>query len=147
MSEGPTRNPSPFAEPPSATPEPSFEPLTPTAFLERSGFVFADRPAVVDGSFQCTYGEFRERAKRLAGALAQLGVTDGARVAVLSPNTHVLLEAHYGVPLAGAVLVAMNWRLTPEELAYIVEHSGSMVVLYDHGLVSDPSLQRSNSLP
>ena len=79
----------------------AFEPLTPTAFLRRSDVVFGDRIAVIDGEVRYTYAEFLDRTERLAGALRALGVTDGARVAVLAPNTHVLLEAHYGVPLAG----------------------------------------------
>ena len=90
----------------------SFEPLTPTAFLRRSATVFADRTAVIDGDVSYTYAEFYARAQRLAGALHALGITHGARAAVLAPNTHVLLEAHYGMPLAGAVLVALNQRLT-----------------------------------
>src|SRR5512134_2139444 len=79
----------------------SFEPLTPTAFLTRAGRVFADRVAVIDGNTRFTYGEFLDRALRLAGALRGLGIRVGDRVAVLAPNTHVLLEAHYGVPFAG----------------------------------------------
>jgi fatty-acyl-CoA synthase len=109
----------------------SFEPLTPTAFLLRAGRVFADRIAVVDEDARFTYGEFLERTLKLAGALRALGVQDGDRVAVLAPNTHVLLEAHYGVPFAGAVLVALNPRLTPPELSRIVEHSGASVLVFD----------------
>ncbi|HEV2008274.1 MAG TPA: AMP-binding protein, partial [Burkholderiales bacterium] len=110
----------------------SFEPLTPTAFLRRSATVFADRIAVVDGECRYTYSEFFERVQRLAGALRALGVVPGARVAVLAPNTHVLLEAHYGVPLAGAVLVALNQRLTANDLAYIIEHTEARVLIFDH---------------
>jgi fatty-acyl-CoA synthase len=61
-----------------------------------------------------------------------MGVRDGARAAVLAPNTHVLLEAHYGVPLAGAVLVALNQRLTASDLAYVIRHSDARVLIYDH---------------
>src|ERR1700685_2315905 len=100
----------------------SFEPLTPTAFLRRSATVFADRIAVIDGDLRYTYAEFYRRALQLAGALDARGISDGARAAVLAPNTHVLLEAHYGVPLAGAVLVALNQRLTASDLAYVIEH-------------------------
>jgi len=81
-----------------------------------------------------TYGRLLERSERLAGALASLGVAPGDRVAVLAPNTHLLLEAHYGVPLAGAVLVALNLRLAPAELAYMLEHSGATVLLHDESL-------------
>ena len=113
-------------------PQMSFEPLTPTAFLRRSAAVFADRIAVIDGEYRYTYAKFLERALRLAGALRTLGVASGARVAVLAPNTHVLLEAHYGVPFAGAVLVALNQRLTASDLAYVIRHSEALVLIYDH---------------
>ena len=75
----------------------------------------ADRLAVVDGEERYTYAQFLDRALRLAGALRALGDSSGDRVAVLAPNTHVLLEAHYGVPFAGAVLVALNPRLTASD--------------------------------
>ncbi len=91
----------------------------------------ADRWAVVDEDWRFTYAEFHQRALRLAGMLRRLGATPGTRVAVLAPNTHMLLESHYGVPLAGAVLVALNMRLNADELAYIVEHSGSKILLHD----------------
>jgi len=113
-------------------PHMSFEPLTPTAFLRRSATVFADRIAVIDGECRYTYSEFFDRTQRLAGALRALGVAPGARVAVLAPNTHVLLEAHYGVPFAGAVLVALNQRLTASDLALIIKHSEARVLIYDH---------------
>jgi fatty-acyl-CoA synthase len=110
----------------------SYEPLTPTSYLTRAGRVYADRIAVIDGDERFTYAELLDRACRLAGGLRSLGVRDGARVAVLAPNTHVLLEAHYGVPLAGAVLVALNPRLTPADLTRIVEHAGASVLIYDY---------------
>jgi fatty-acyl-CoA synthase len=110
----------------------AFEPLTPTSFLLRSGRIYADRTAVIDGDHRCTYGEFLERCLRLAGALRNMGVAEGGRVAVLAPNTHVLLETHYGVPFAGAVLVALNPRLSAAELATIVAHAGAAVLIYDY---------------
>ena len=115
-------------------PPPTAMVLTPTAFLERSAVVFGDRTAVVDGGRRTTYADWLVRVRRMAGLLRGLGVRDGDRVAVLSPNTHLLLDAHYGVPLSGAVLVTLNIRLTPSELAYIVEHSGASVLLYDESL-------------
>src|SRR5574341_90 len=108
-----------------------FEPLTPTSCLERSAVVYGDRLAVVDDGRRFTYAELRQRCARLAGGLASLGVGPGDRVAVLCPNTHVLLEAHHGIPMAGAVLVALNTRLTARELAVIVEHSGARVLIHD----------------
>jgi fatty-acyl-CoA synthase len=112
----------------------SFEPLTPTAFLARAAIVHRDRLAVVDGELRLTYLELRERAARLAGALAGLGVEPGGRVAVLAANSALMLEAHYGVPLAQAVLVALNVRLSADELGYILDHSGAGVLLYDNEL-------------
>jgi fatty-acyl-CoA synthase len=109
----------------------SFEALSPAAFLVRAGGVFADRTAVIDENRRYTYREFLDRSLRLAGALRSLGTQAGDRVAVLAPNTHVLLEAHYGVPFAGAVLVALNPRLTPADHARIVEHCDARVLIYD----------------
>jgi fatty-acyl-CoA synthase len=109
----------------------SYEPLTPTAFLVRAGHVFAEQLAVIDGEQRYTYAQFLDRARRLAGALRALGVGSEDRVAVLAPNTHVLLESHYGVPFAGAVLVALNPRLTAADLTQIVKHAEASVLIYD----------------
>ncbi len=111
--------------------EMSFEPLTPTAFLRRSARVHGDRAAVIDGDRAYTYAELWSRSQKLAGALRERGVAAGDRVAVVSSNSHLLLESHYGVPLSGAVLVALNVRLTPDDLAWIVGHSGARVLLHD----------------
>jgi acyl-CoA synthetase (AMP-forming)/AMP-acid ligase II len=107
----------------------SFESLTPTAFLARSATVHRERVGVVDGALESTYGELWERALRFAGMLGELGVRRGERVAVLADNSHLMLEAHYGVPLAGAVLVALNMRLSAAELGYILDHSGANLLL------------------
>lgn len=107
----------------------SFEPLTPTAFLARAAESHGDRVAVIDGPRRWTYTEFYDRCRRLAGGLAALA--QGQPVAVLAPNTHVLLEAHCGVPWAGVPLVAVNTRLSAGEIAYVLEHSESSVLIYD----------------
>jgi fatty-acyl-CoA synthase len=107
----------------------SFEPLTPTAFLQRSAAVYSDRSAVVDGDLVWTYGEFADRSRRLTGALAGWAVKPGDRVAALCANTHELLELHHGVPLRGAVLVALNTRLSVPELLHIVRHAGARVLV------------------
>jgi fatty-acyl-CoA synthase len=107
----------------------TFTPLTPPAFLERSGLVFRDRLAVIDGSRRFTYGEFLDRARRLTGALADLGVGPGDRVAALCVNSHVMLELHNGVPMRGAVLVPLNIRLSAGELTHIVRHSGARILV------------------
>ncbi len=110
-------------------PDLSFEPLTPVSYLDRAAAAHGDRIAVVDGDHRWTYAELHERCRRLAGALAPLA--DGRPVAVLAPNTHVLLEANFGVPWAGVPLVAINTRLSAREVAYILEHSRAAVLVHD----------------
>jgi fatty-acyl-CoA synthase len=109
----------------------AFRELTPTTFLQRAAAVYGDRLAVLDGEFRATYAQFLRRAQLLAGALVDAGVRPGDRVAVLAPNSHMLLEAHHGVPMAGAVMVALNTRLSPAEIGYILDHSGASVLLTD----------------
>ncbi|MGQ0574577.1 MAG: acyl--CoA ligase family protein [Pseudonocardia sp.] len=110
-------------------PDLSFEPLTPVSFLDRAAAAHGDRTAVVDGPHRWTYAQLRDRCRRLAGALAPLA--GGRPVAVLAPNTHVLLEANYGVPWAGVPLVAVNTRLSAGEVAYILEHCRAAVLVHD----------------
>ena len=109
----------------------SFEPLTPTAFLRRAAIVYGDRTGVVDGEVRFTYAQFLQRALKFAGALKGLGVAPGDRVTLLAGNSHVMLAAHYAVPFAGAALVALNTRITPADMGYILKHSGSSVLIYD----------------
>ena len=108
--------------------------LTPVAFLERTALAFPSRIAAVDGEGRFTWAEVRERVRRLAVALQESGIAHGDRVAFLAPNVHELLEAHFGVPRAGAVLVAINTRLMPEEIAYILDHSGSRLLVVHESL-------------
>jgi fatty-acyl-CoA synthase len=105
--------------------------LTPFRFLQRSAAVYRAKPAIVYGDRSWTYPQVEERVHRLASALRAAGVARGDRVAVLLPNIPPMLEAHFGVPLAGGVLVAINTRLNPEEIRYILEHSGSTVLIVD----------------
>ena len=107
----------------------AFESLTPTSYLDRAAAAHGDRIGVVDGDLRFTYAEMRERCTRLAGALAPRA--QGRPVAVLAPNTHVLLEANFGVPWAGVPLVAVNTRLSVGEVAYILEHSKAAVLVHD----------------
>ncbi|GIM91161.1 acyl--CoA ligase family protein [Paractinoplanes toevensis] len=107
----------------------SFEPLSPVSFLDRAADAHGERIAVVDGVRRWTYTEFRDRCRRLAGLLAPLA--GGRPVAVLAPNTHVLLEAHFGVPWAGIPLVALNTRLSAGEVAFILAHCEASVLVHD----------------
>jgi fatty-acyl-CoA synthase len=112
----------------------SREELTPVSFLRRSALVYPDRVAVVHGERRHTYRELGERSNRLASALRAAGLEHGDRVAFLCPNTPAQLEAHFGIPAAGGVLVAINYRLSAREVAYILEHSGARFVFADHEL-------------
>ncbi len=109
----------------------NFAPLTPTDFIRRSAVVFRDRTAVVYGERTWTYAVFGERCQALARALRDAGIRPGDRVAALLPNVPAMLEAHFGVPMAGAVLVAINTRLAPDEVAYILRHSGARALIVD----------------
>ena len=119
-------------------------PLTPLSFLRRNAFVYPDKIAIINGKQRFTYTEFNERVNRLATALSAAGIEKGDRVAFLSPNIPPLLEAHYGVPLAGAILVAINTRLSSREVAYILNHSGAKMLFVDTALsnVVEPILDQ-----
>src|SRR5499426_2912498 len=99
--------------------------LTPVSFLRRSAYVFADRTAVVHGDRRYSYRAFEERVNRLASGLRALGLQHLDRVAIVAPNTPAMLEAHFGVPAAGFVLVPINVRLSSDEIGYILQHSGA----------------------
>lgn len=103
-------------------------PLTPLEFQRRARRLYGDREAVVDGALRLTYAEFFARCDRWSAALQRLGVGRGDRVAYVAPNTHAQLESFYAVPQIGAVLVPVNYRLAPDEIAWIIGHSGARVV-------------------
>jgi len=105
-------------------------PLTPIRFLRYAEQQHAPRTAVVCGNERFTYAQFADRAYRLAGALRSAGVQPGDRIAFLSTNCHRLLEAYYGVVEAGAILLPLNVRLSPQELAYVLNHSGATVLFF-----------------
>src|SRR6195256_4699097 len=103
--------------------------LTPLEFARRARRLYAEREAVVDGDLRMTYAQFFDRCDRWSHVLQQrLGVGHGDRVAYIAPNTHAQLESFYAVPQLGAVLVPINYRLSPEEFVYIINHSGATVV-------------------
>jgi acyl-CoA synthetase (AMP-forming)/AMP-acid ligase II len=121
-------------------------PLTLADFLERAELVYGHREAVVDepnppggGLGRFTYGQFASMARSLAGALDELGVGENERVAIVSPNAARFLISLFGVSVFGRVLVPVNFRLNAEETRYIIEHSGSSVLLVDPEL--DESLR------
>ncbi len=105
--------------------------LTPVSFLHRSVFVFPDKAAVVHGDRQYTYRKFAERVNRLASRLRSSGLEKQDRVAFLCPNTPALLEAHFAIPAAGGILVAVNTRLNSREIDYILKHSGARYLFVD----------------
>ncbi|NTU84062.1 MAG: long-chain-fatty-acid--CoA ligase [Chloroflexales bacterium] len=103
-------------------------PLSPLEFARRTRRLYRDREAVIDGDLRLTYEQFFDRCDRWAAALQRFGVKQGDRVAYIAPNTHGQLEAFYAVPQIGAVVVPINYRLTADDFAYIINHSGASVV-------------------
>ena len=103
-------------------------PLTPMDFARRARKLYGDREAVIDGELRLTYSQFFNRCDRWSAKLQELGVGQGDRVAYIAPNTHAQLESFYAVPQIRAVLVPINYRLTPDDFAYLINHSGAKVV-------------------
>jgi fatty-acyl-CoA synthase len=117
----------------------NYEPLSPLHFLERSAYVYPDKTAVIYGDQSYTYATLKNRVCRMATALKRRGIEKGDKVAFLCPNIPPTLEAHYGVPLLSAVLVTINIRLSPKEIAYILKDSGSKILFVDTELA--PSIE------
>ncbi|MGE5145984.1 MAG: acyl-CoA synthetase [Candidatus Eiseniibacteriota bacterium] len=109
----------------------NFAPLTPLDFLDRAAAVYPDKTAVIHGPRRYTYKEFAERCRRLASVLRARGVGLGDTVAVMAPNVPALLEAHYGVPMAGGVLNALNIRLDAPTIAFILGHGQAKMLITD----------------
>ncbi len=109
----------------------NFTALTPLSFLARAAAVYPDKLAIVDGAARYTYREFYARCRRLADALRRRGVRPGDTVAVMAPNVPALLEAHFGVPMAGAVLNALNTRLDAGSIAFIIGHGQAKLLVAD----------------
>ncbi len=103
-------------------------PLTPLEFMRRTRRLHPQREGVVDGDLRLTYEQFFDRCDRWSAALQRMGLRQGDRVAYIAPNIHQQLESFYAVPQIGAVLVPVNYRLTAEDFAYIIDHSGATVV-------------------
>jgi fatty-acyl-CoA synthase len=109
----------------------NFQPLTPLTLLERAASVFPDQIAIVHGPLRRTYREFYARARRLGSALRKRGIGRGDTVAAVLANTPAMLECHYGVPMAGAVLNTINTRLDAATIAFQLDHGGAKVLITD----------------
>src|SRR3954452_16193623 len=109
----------------------NYAPLSPLGFLPRSAAIYPDKTAVIDGERRFTYREFYARCRRFADALRRRGIGPGDTVSVLAPNVPALLEAHYAVPMTGAVLNALNYRLDARSIAFILDHGGAKLLIAD----------------
>ena len=111
--------------------EANFEAFSPLSFIERTAEVYPHRLAVVHGELRQTWGETYARCRQLASALHRVGIGKNDTVAVMLPNTPPMVEAHFGVPMAGAVLNALNTRLDPEAVAFMLDHGEARAVIVD----------------
>ena len=127
----------------------NFQPLTPLTFLERSAAVFPDRLAIAHGALRRNYREFHARTKKLASALAKRGFVRGDTVAVMLANTPAMLECHYGVPMCGAVLNALNTRLDAASIAFMLDHGEAKALIVDRefSAVIGAALKRAKARP
>lgn len=107
-------------------------PLLINDFLRRAAKLYGDKTAIVDGDNRFTYRTFQARCNQLAHALLRLGIKQGDRVCILSPNSHFFLESYYGVSQIGAIIVPLNYRLVAADHEYIINHAGVTCVLVDH---------------
>src|ERR1700758_4203491 len=109
----------------------NYAPLSPLTFLERAAYVYPDKISVVHGAERYTWGETYARCRRLASALARRGIGRNDTVAVIAPNTPPMYEAHFGVPMCGAVLNTLNTRLDAETIAFMLRHGGARALITD----------------
>jgi fatty-acyl-CoA synthase len=109
----------------------NYQPLTPLVFIERAASVHPDHVAIIHGSAQVPYREFYARTRRLASALAKRGIGKGDTVSVMLANSPAMLEAHYGVPMTGAVLHSINTRLDAPAIAFMLDHAETKLVICD----------------
>jgi fatty-acyl-CoA synthase len=127
----------------------NYVPLSPLSFLSRAAAVYPRKVALIHGGLRQTWHETYARCRRLASALVRTGVRQGDTVAVLAPNTPAMYEAHFGVPMAGAVLNTINIRLDAATIAFILEHGGAKVLLVDREFagVAAEAFARMSSRP
>jgi fatty-acyl-CoA synthase len=128
----------------------NYQPLTPLTFLERAASVFPEHTAIIHGTIRRNYAEFYRRSRQLASALSDKGIGRGDTVSVMLANTPAMLEAHYGVPMCGAVLHSVNTRLDPATIAYQLDHADAKVLIVDREfldiIVSALKLSRVNPI-
>ncbi|HET7336168.1 MAG TPA: acyl-CoA synthetase [Rhizomicrobium sp.] len=127
----------------------NYQPLTPLTYLARAARVFPDHVAIVHGARRTSYAEFYARSRKLASALHKAGIKRGDTVAVMLANTPPMLEAHYGVPMIGAVLNTLNTRLDAAALAFILDHGEAKVLITDRefSAVVKEALKRAKAKP
>jgi len=111
--------------------EANFATFTPLSFLERTAAIYPDRTAIVHGSLRQTWAQTHTRCKQLASALQRRGIGQGDTVAVMLPNTPPMVEAHFGIPMSGAVLNTLNTRLDPEAIAFMLDHGEARAIVVD----------------
>ncbi|MET0302062.1 MAG: AMP-binding protein, partial [Methyloceanibacter sp.] len=109
----------------------NYQPLTPLVFLERAASTFPDHPAIIHGKRRYSYADFYARSRSLASALAASGIGKDDTVSVMLANTPAMLEAHYGVPMTGAVLHSINTRLDPPIIAFMLDHADAKLLIVD----------------
>ena len=109
----------------------NYTPLSPLSFIDRAADVYPELTAIIHGKLIQTWSETRDRCVKLASALTAIGVTTGDTVAIIAPNIPALYEAHFGVPMCGAVLNAINTRLDAATIGFILEHGEAKVLLTD----------------
>jgi len=109
----------------------NFTALTPLTFLARAAAVYPDKLGVVHAATRFTYRQFYDRCRRLADALRRRGIRPRDTVAVMAPNIPPLLETHYGVPMSGAVLNALNIHLDARSIGFILAHGGAKLLIFD----------------
>src|SRR6266481_5345441 len=119
----------------------NYAPLTPLTFLERAAFVFPDRTAVIHGDLEFTWKETYARCRRLASALKRRGIGAGDTVALMAPNVPAIYEAHFGVPMIGAVLNTLNTRLDAEAIAFMLQYGEAKFLITDREF--SPTIERA----
>ena len=127
----------------------NYQPLTPIFFLDRTARTFPDNTAIIHGKSRTSYGAFYARARKLASVLAKRGIGKGDTVSVMLANTPVMLEAHYGVPMTGAILHCMNTRLDAAVIAFQLDHAETKVLITDREFAGTmkEALAKSNVKP